>query len=310
MSLTSHLDDPNSPVRQFLNQQFPTTRTFVQNRKRELFKVETIRLAGDPKPWIYAMLGTAIDYRLRYFFPTTPVRNLVAWKGAIHLGDGAGLLHPDDPPEFLSLPAELVHSFFSSLEDTLAWLCPAARRLDRSEEELLARYCVVLALFDQVFRAGPFPGSPLFLNGPKTTLPELLAVAEDHWVDDLCSLSWLFYDRCKELLSCDAILNPTFMGSRDVGGADADLIVDGCLIDIKTTISGNHLKDWLYQLLGYVLLDYDDRYGIRDVGIYFSRQGTFLRWPLRDLMFRLCGVAVPPLAELRQRFQDALRRGH
>ena len=132
----------------------------------------------------------------------------------------------------------------------------------------------------------------------------MLSVAEDDWIEDLCSLSCLFYDRCLHLLSGDAILNPTFIGSSDVGGADADFIIDGCLIDVKTTVKLGDWRSWLYQLIGYTLLDYDDRYGISEVGIYFTRQGTLLRWKLHDLMFRLSGVAVTPLDELRQDFRE------
>ena len=33
------------------------------------------------------------------------------------------------------------------------------------------------------------------------------------------------------------VLGPTFSGSRHVGGADADLMIDGFLYDIKTIIN-------------------------------------------------------------------------
>ena len=73
-------------------------------------------------------------------------------------------------------------------------------------------------------------------------------------------------------------LNPTFVGSRYVGGADADLILDRRLIEIKTTTHARLDKSWLLQLLGYVFLDWEDRYRIDGLGILYSRQATFARW--------------------------------
>ena len=100
-------------------------------------------------------MGTAIDYRLRYYFPKTDYRSLVAFQGAsLVTGEwqrqGLGGTLP-------SLPPELVEEFFESLDARLDGLKPAGRRLQPDEEGTLCRYCVTLALFDQVFRAGPSP---------------------------------------------------------------------------------------------------------------------------------------------------------
>ena len=78
MSLTSHLRDSSSPIRQFLTQRFPVTESFSRGQNRKLRGAETIRLPSKPPSWIYATLGTAIDYRLRYYFQPSCVRELVA----------------------------------------------------------------------------------------------------------------------------------------------------------------------------------------------------------------------------------------
>jgi hypothetical protein len=82
--------------------------------------------------------------------------------------------------------------------------------------------------------------------------------------------------------------NPTFgKGSMLVGGADADLIIDNTLIDIKAT---KHLKlerDHLNQVLGYYVLSLiggvnnnpKDR-PIENVGIYFARHGELWTIPI------------------------------
>ena len=184
-------------------------------------------------------------------------------------------------------------------------LRPNERLLDQCEEEELNRYCFVLALFEEVYRSGLRSTSPLISNGPITTVDELLAIPEPDWLDDMCKMSQLFKERSGDLLLGRAILNPTFDGSGDIGGADADLIVDDCLIEMKATVnpSTSMGRQKLYQLLGYVLLDFSDRYLIRSAGFYFVRQGVMARWPLTDLLETLSGGKAPPLKEVREQFK-------
>jgi hypothetical protein len=77
------------------------------------------------------------------------------------------------------------------------------------------------------------------------------------------------------------LLNPTFgTFSGMVGGADADFVASGLLVDIKTTMHpsfGN--PKWLPQVIGYAILA-DLHRGedpsfpeVREVGFYFSRHG-------------------------------------
>ena len=392
MSLTALLDIRNSTVSRFLAEQFPYTRSFVLQQNKVLVTARTVRLPTTPLSWIYGLLGTAIDYRIRYYFPPSMVQNLVAWEGALrvskiprlfvddpmvwqpyehmdlarfrtvveedpfgrtrrttsdvdaynsvehrkygkvrwmlwkhesemhllrernghvskYMGRGSSCArlssHLDARPPTLS--TELILGFFRSLEDTIGRTMPMGRILDTDKEEELARYCIVLSLFEQQFRVGPRIESPLFSIKRRAVVRDLLALAEDEWVQDICAQSHLFFDRCRHLLKGRATLNPTFKGSPDVWGADADLIADDCLIDIKSTINPKLSRNCLYQILGYALLDYDDELGIQEVGIYFARQGVTLLWPLQTLMDDLSGGSAPPLTELRKRFQEVAR---
>jgi len=75
------------------------------------------------------------------------------------------------------------------------------------------------------------------------------------------------------------LLNPNFgEGSKLVGGANADLVIDGTLIDIKTTKKLELLRSYLDQLIGYYTLHKIAGVGglspkpeIKKVAIYFSR---------------------------------------
>jgi hypothetical protein len=123
------------------------------------------------------------------------------------------------------------------------------------------------------------------------------------WIDDLCAMSTLFCERYQELFLRPHTLNPTFVGSPDVGGADADMVVGGCLIDMKATIQPKLDPEHLYQLAGYLLLDYTDRYHINAVGIYMVRQGVLFTWPVSEFLRQLTGDDTATVESLRQAFR-------
>ncbi|MUU73524.1 hypothetical protein [Pseudarthrobacter sp. GA104] len=97
----------------------------------------------------------------------------------------------------------------------------------------------------------------------------------------------------------DFASNPGFAGSELVGGADADWIIGDTLIDCKVynRLSVSELRGFLLQLLGYVMLDLDDRFGIRQVGIWLPRQGLMPMWSLTRLLSGDPELLLPSLRE-------------
>ena len=84
------------------------------------------------------------------------------------------------------------------------------------------------------------------------------------------------------------ILNPHFRAAGRFGGADADVLLDDLLIEVKAT---KHLQldgSYLQQLTGYLILD---RLGgtvgsalpIRRLGVYYARHGVLQVMPVKDL---------------------------
>jgi hypothetical protein len=65
--------------------------------------------------------------------------------------------------------------------------------------------------------------------------------------DDLYDKSALFHAQCAYMLPLPHILNPQFMGECDIWVADRDLIIDGCLIEIKANIERSIQPLWLRQ---------------------------------------------------------------
>jgi hypothetical protein len=102
---------------------------------------------------------------------------------------------------------------------------------------------------------------------------------------------------------------PVFTGSADIGGADADFILGGLLLDCKsTTLPGKLGRNEINQLAGYLLLDYRDEFGITRVGLYLSRQGATITWDVGEFL-RLLGSAeqLPELRDQLSRYLTGCR---
>lgn len=312
MSLSSHLADKTSPIGQFLHQRFALTANItkaVNPMLRAGVFIQPPTQASEPYP--YGTIGHAIDYRIRYSFAVTPSRQTVAYLGARALAHLMGNFSPTITKRFVSV----LDDFFDVVDADVSSLQPVGRPLAIGDEQELARYCFVLGLFEEIFRSGTPSERLLRLTGrwncPESMVTanqghfigELLAIPKVDWVEDICRMASLFLERNLDLLKQPALLNPTFAGSTDVGGADADLIVNNCLIDLKSSKRPGIDPLDLRQLAGYVLLDYEDRFHIHSVGIYKARYGMLLSWPLEQFVVYLSGDTAVSIQSLRADFQ-------
>lgn len=299
MSLTSHLNDAGSTVRRFLLDELGDTRKFVAATNRGLRDTETLLPEhDDAKPADLAVLGGAYDYLCRWHLPHGTERgDLIAAVSAALIG--------------LSGRCAPLFAQTAALRD---------RRPIPTRE--LARRALVFANLDAVYRAGTWgPADKMDTNGealstsPPNRLwrllhedgitPEGWPAAQPAWmVDDLCRLidanagAYAAWNTQVPLL-----LNPTFDGSVAVGGADADLVAAGTLLDIKATTEPKISRAMLWQVLGYALLDWDDRYSIRRVGLHLPRQAVTLDWSVGGLAETL---GCSDWNAARQRFRQML----
>jgi hypothetical protein len=149
---------------------------------------------------------------------------------------------------------------------------------------------------------------PLVLAGPDVSLLEQLDLVDPRLVDDVVALAALLIDSQPGLAGGhhQVVSNPTFDRSSDLGGADADLIVDGTLLELRTVKSAVLSKIAVWQVLGYLLADTGDRHRIRAVGWYFSRQGYLWQLPVEEFLARLHGAPVD-LASARVEFAGLLQ---
>jgi hypothetical protein len=323
--LTRQLQNKEGPVWKFLAGCLDATSIkAIRLEAKPLFAAASTILAAPMPSWEHALIGTAVDYRIRYALAFTPASQLVAYHGAAWLAtpsmglDGEDDLDlPDMPRSLYRLrrpgepdPGPLAHAaqtFLGGLDAAILRLNPVRRRLASSDEEMLARDCIVLAALEQVFRSGMLGERSLLISPtPCTTVAELLARAQPAWVEDLCAMGSAFHDVAERygLFDVTSVLNPTFAGSQDMN-ADADLVLGSCLVDVKTTIRPYIPLEVLAQLLGYALLDYPDEFGIDSVGMYFARQALLLRWPLARLLGH--ALSKQEVADTRAEFQRMLR---
>ena len=80
--------------------------------------------------------------------------------------------------------------------------------------------------------------------------------------------------------------NPHFTGAYLVGGADGDWFIDDTLFDckVKDTITAPWVRKVLMQLLGYLILDLDNDYQAKCIGIWLPRQATVRTWVIEEIL--------------------------
>lgn len=300
MSLTSHLKSTSSPVRQFISTRFPHTSPLLVADPADptsLLPVsagEAIVRPDESSGYPWAAVGMALDYRFRLFMECASPESLAAHRGAL----------------LLETRGHHVPGAFGELCASLLALVPVGSRTDGiladTQERELLRVCYVLALYEQCYRSLPNESWPIMRLGPRARLADLIALCPDAALDDLVELSKLASVQARPIFDAtEHHLNPTFAGSRLLRGADADVVADRCLFELKCSVKKKPQRQELWQLLGYVLADLDDLYKIEAVGFYYARQGIVLRWPLGAFLEVLAGGPVA-LDKTRAEFADVL----
>lgn len=301
LTLTRQLQYPTSPLSRFLAEHLPDTQRVVQDYLS--------RITGRPRPVqpvdvrypAWPALGHTIDFRLRLILGQPLGDSVEAGIAAFR----ADRQLPGAPPSAGARTA--LHRCGREL------LAAIAAHLDGSAvlpEEHLVRLCFVAAFYEAVYRTGEVRRNTMLADGTAdTTLDGLLEAVPGYVIDDIgqqMALAGPSFAWFRRLPPEEIVTGPVFAGSGDIGGADADFILGGLLLDCKATIYPRQLgAAEINQLAGYMLLDYDDEFGISRVGLYLSRQGAGISWPVPEFL-ELLG-AHEPLPELRGQLRAHLR---
>lgn len=313
MSLTSLLKVSNSPVYSFMRYAFPL---FCEagtrgNRGKDValgynFDVLMSRELLFPIPdgvesrkGHASQIGTAFDYRARSMLGDFDPQRSIAAIGLKFLQDDA-LTDAD-----LVAPSIVLTQAFEI----------ASERASAGSAADLDLYCLVLAMGESIARGGVYMvmdgklGDQLRDAGSGN---ELLDSIDPLKLLDMESLRLGAEDQIFEWRTSmgEGLAlnpNPTFQGSPLVGGADADWMIGDTLIECKTTesIANYRIRDFVLQLLGYALLDFDDALGIRSVGVWMPRRPAFQSWTLDEIIGSSAESVLP---ELRKKFRWGLEQ--
>ncbi|MFE7552952.1 hypothetical protein [Streptomyces gardneri] len=316
MSLTDGLRSPHSPLRRFLDRELSAGPGPLRQNYRAQHRTDHVLL---PPPGVgteAGTVGTAIDQRLRLAFTAAAPVDDATLAGIERTGRFGG------HGEGLRMRA-VGNELAARLTETVQYLDLDNRDLplDRAqdEEEDLARMLIAAAWYQVLARTSigfaftPLAGAALEDPGG-FTLSRLLELPHPDMVDDVVDqLHKAAHGPLQDVRAVtrpeDCHGGPTFAGARIT--ADADLVVDGLLLDFKST--RHPLKEMsqrtAWQLAGYLLLDAADAYRIDTVGLYLTRTGVLAAWPVEEFL-DLLGACRRDLTELRAVFRELLTGCH
>lgn len=149
---------------------------------------------------------------------------------------------------------------------------------DGTLNEDILKSTILLAQLDPIYRAD--------------YIDENMGIVDNDDIQDLRNLiSLVNLEEFKVKTYC--LLNPTFgEGSVLVGGADADIVIDDQMIDIKTTKRLEITREMFNQIIGYYVLgkiggigrEKIDISNINEIGFYFSRYGMKYMYKVEEII--------------------------
>lgn len=300
MSLTRELKDTGSPVRVFLDGLSAPLAATYGSTKNTAAAAQKLGFPGLvdhaiavplPEGVDATRVGTAFDIRTRMALGEFDLQDSTSSHGLEAMTQSAGKMKNDEHR------VRILSEVFCFVQDLLA-ASPTEADLDVAS--------LLLAPMEQFYRAnlGALDGSQG--EAPDTAQDGLgfREALDPREVPDIRNLrianseqieTWREHIAAGEPFEG----NPSFVGALLVGGADGDWLAGdtliGCKVYAKLTVP--KLRDFVRQLLGYVMLDLDDALKIRTVGVWLPRQAQIQTWPLELLLGADLEVLLPKLRE-------------
>ena len=297
MSLTTELSSSKSWVNHFFKNRFDGVVRFVRAEGPDIKALEP-KVPTTLKRQALSRVGTAIDYCIRLEMGLRPLESQVIQEGITRME----LFGVENTPKEKSRWADELRLNLQTMPHN-------------NSDEDRARTAILLAHLDAGFRSGGLWGKTMIELAREVrrgwTLDDFIEIATWNESAEVVQLMRLARKALNLDAGQDAVLGPVFAGSKYVGGADADLIIQNHLYDIKTTPNPrNGLPNAIRQLIGYVLLDWDNEYNIQGVGLYLSRQGQKVEWKLDELLARTATDPHASLSDLREEFMELAFETH
>ena len=318
MSLTGHLRDATSPVRQFFNDNFPDAKPARMSctvpASSPVLLMQGLRRADVPRSGTWNAGDARVCPKNRDGYPWSTVGTAFGHELNILLGmrdriPAAAIFGARKLAMLWALQTEVPRSFSGLVKFVVElrradsnWANPTSPDGKRK----VAQVSYALALFEECYRSPVSLTWPLLRLGRRAGLHALFGSIPDDALEDLTQLADVFIQTQPDLLTADKLVfEPRFEAADFLAGADGDLIAGGRLLDIKTKVNATISKTDLWQLLGYALSDFSDAHTISEVGFYFSRHGVQVAWDIGTLMELMSGVPQD-LSSVREHFRDTL----
>ena len=246
----------------------------VRDRFRQQFNKPPLAadkdLLAPPLSNRYSLVATAFDYLLRFYAKRlNPDAVETQWVAENCLTQPLSPLLVD-----AIIHIDTGGTIVSYTETKLT------KRAKQIIEQAKANYSAYLRsgrITDDLFKSALCLGQldPIYRTG---FIDENMGNVQDEDIEDLRKLLSIVDPKLfKAQHLC--MLNPTFgEASHLVGGADADLLIDDLLIDVKTTRKLDFQTTFFHQLMAYVVLheiagvgDLKPKPPVTKAGIYFAR---------------------------------------
>jgi hypothetical protein len=244
-------------------------------------------------PLTLALSGAGFEHRIRYLLDNEPPLDVVT-RGS-RLLSGAATQAADR-----RRLEEVFDQFLADHRARIAELRPATRALPEPDERRLAADCVVLGMLEQPARVGD--ARPAVLSRHLSGLhrpDDLLAVVPPEVIDDMIALSTVAIARLSPLRKASDRV--AVAGTGHLEGANADMIIGDLLLELRISMRPALHREWLYHLLGAVLLDHGV-FEIRSAGFYLPRQDALVTWPVEELISTAAGDPDVSVDRARQEF--------
>lgn len=227
-------------------------------------KLPEARIQASPYTENYALVGTAFDYLLRFYVEwlNPDITITEAWVAEHTLARIHNITAGWDHDVAMDLIDKIEKILVEAVIAQTEFL-----ETGNVTDDLIVT-ALLLAQLDPIYRFRHIQEDIGKINvGDVRDLYDLLSI--------VTPADWIAEHIC--------LLNPTFgHGSALVLGADADIVLDANLVDIKTTKYLTLRPEYYYQLIGYYVLWFiagDEWPGLppETLSIYFSRYGVLAK---------------------------------
>lgn len=301
MTLSRELGSSTSPLRQLLMEHLPgLDKVLRAELNRTLADVTTPTIPA-PTGAPPSTLGHAIEHRIVLTRATRD--DLIFNEGLDHTivtfnykyGELCPVMRNDRLFDELRLRLH---------EGATGTLFPPSQPILGEDPDRAARLAIVLGLIDQSWRSQEPPEALMEMATTKSTLDDALALIDQTWVDDVNAVTELALPLLPNSTEDPLIISPEMSGGHLVGRAEADLLLHGTLIDIKTSQKWRLPLPTLLRSFCYALLDIDDEHEIIQTAVLLARHGHLVVWNVKDALERAGGLT---LAQTRRRVIQPLQ---